>query len=199
MRLFCIATLGLLGAASLGGCAVRQGPASASGLTNDANFNAAWDAAIQTLRQYRFEVDRTDPRAGEITTLPLLGRHWFEFWRKDAATEADVAEGTVQTVWRQATVTITRKGSPPSEEAPPAEYDVAVVIETSRSDRPTAQVTSTSEAIDMFRRPRAMEAPDARSKERIIPVPLGRDANLEQVLLAKIQALAAKKQRTFPK
>jgi hypothetical protein len=220
-----LAAAGMAGAVLGISCAAKP-PALAARATADENFNAAWDAALEVLAEYRFEIDRADRRAGVITTFPMVGRHWFEFWRLDAATPADVAEGTLQTIYRQATVTIhlaapggstTRPTTLPAPARAPgaaAEYYVTVEVRTSRSDRPAPEVTSTSEAYEMFtgavhlqrtavtttqpdRQPRY--GVEAERQISAVTVDLGRDANLEAILQRRINSRAAKTLTLYPR
>ena len=200
MRVLRYAAISALAVTCLGGC-WREAwwPARRVALaqpTGDPNFNATWDAAIQVLGKYRFRVDRADRRAGVISTFPLLGRHWFEFWRRDAATRKDVAEGALHTIYRQATVTLTRREVSAGSDKGRADYDVTVVVMKSRSNRAAPHVTSTSEAYDMFRRRgeiRWMPGPGEGATVAAAKTPLGRDGNLERIILARIQSLRAKK------
>jgi len=105
----------------------------------EASFQAVWDASLEVLRRYGFAVDRRDRRAGLITTEPMTGRQFFEFWRRDAATRVDLAESTLQTIYRQAQVTIE-----------PETFHPTVEVRTFRSNRSSPQVTSASEAYGMF-------------------------------------------------
>ena len=102
--IFCFLTF----AAAMCGCGGHAGPVISAGPRTPAerNFDAVWRASLDVLGEYNFEIDRRNKRAGVITTLPMTGRHWFEFWRKDAAAGNNLAEGTVQTVYRAATVSI---------------------------------------------------------------------------------------------
>lgn len=211
-----------LAALVLVGCG-KPIPMADTRATPDENFNAVWDAAVETLWEYRFEIDRNDRRAGVLTTFPLVGRHWFEFWRKDAATNNDIAEGTLQTMYRQATVTVRayRPGGPLAEEAAslpttlpvasagPATYYVNVVIQTGRSDNPGPMVTCTSEAFELFSGAIATPQPVSEGKAVARPgskvveepteiggehvVDLGRDKNLERIIQEKIIARAGNK------
>lgn len=108
------------------------------------NFDAIWQASLETLRKYYFIINREDRRQGLIVTRPLVGEQWFEFWRRDAVTKYDVAEGSIQTIYRTATVTI-RPVSQGSDR-----YQASVEVATVRSDRITRQVTSVFDAYAMF-------------------------------------------------
>ena len=158
------------------------------------SFEITWRASQDVLRRYNFELDRLDRRAGVITTEPLTGKHWFEFWRHDAATNFDLAEGTVQTVYRSATVTI-RPVQPGG-----TKFKATVEVTVERSDILEPQLTSTSEAYDLFILPGGGEergrylldyGRDELGRLRGGAVPLGRDGELERILAAAIADAAA--------
>ncbi len=182
------------GAVLLGGCSALRTSAPTPATGSD-EFNAVWDASLEVLREGKFTVDRTDRREGTITTLPLLGRHWFEFWRSDARKGVDVVEGTLQTVHRQVTVKV-RRGEPPAEGAA---YLASVAVRTTRSALPNVRVTNTSEAYEMFLTPtrlqRTTALPERESprEPEAKPVPLGRDKRLEGLLERRIKDRAAEK------
>ena len=190
----------------LGGCwreawwpSPRVAPAQPTG---DVEFDATWDAAVAALVKYRFEVDSADRRAGVITTFPLVGRHWFEFWRRDATTRTDVAESALHSIYRQARVTVTRRDVSAGSDKRRAEYDVGVVVMKSRSNRAAPHVTSTSEAYDMFRQPTEISrigGPGEGSPGESRRARLGRDQKLEQLILERIHSLKAKKLRARSK
>ena len=191
----------VLAAAPLAGCGPQPAPTADVRATADEDFNALWDSAVEVLRQYRFNVDRADRRSGLITTFPVVGRSWFEFWRADAATPRDVLEGSLHTIYRQAAVSIRRAG--PGTASAPAigRYLASVEVRVRRSDRQTAQLSSASEAYEMFLDPGALvpEAggePAGAAGDR---VDLGRDENLEKILQERINALAAKKLTIYPR
>jgi hypothetical protein len=133
-------------AAGCVGCTVNYSqpvaPAAAQTL-DEKNFDAVWRASLAVLREYRFSVAVEDRRECTITTYPLLGRAFGETWRKDAVTTAEVAESTLQTIYKTATVTVR-----PADE--PNAYVATVTVEVARSDKPSYEVTSTSEAYGLF-------------------------------------------------
>ena len=171
-----------------GGCGAMVPPAPVSA---DANYNALWNASLQVLRDHRFEVDRNDPREGVITTYPLLGRHWFECWRSDAMTAGDVLEGTLQTIHRQAAVTL--RPIPAGAEGAAGRYEVTVEVRTTRSDRPRPQIDRAGEAYRVFLNPKSQHPQGPAAPEA--QVYLGRDANLEYYLQEKIVAQAIRNMR----
>ena len=180
------------------GCVKHTHPVGPGVQLTDAerNFQALWQAGRRVLRKYNFTLDRQDRRAGVITTLPLTGKHFFEFWRTDAATNFDLAEGTIQTIYRVVRVTIR------PAEANQGVYKPLVEVMIFRSNRPTPQVTSTSEAYDLFVMPggeragsdflldyeRTVQTPEQRDAS--FTVYLGRDGELEKKLTGDILSAA---------
>ena len=63
-------------------------------------FDPLWEACEQTAHEYRFNIDRRDQRSGLLTTVPMITKQWWEFWRKDAGTFYDTEEATVANIRR---------------------------------------------------------------------------------------------------
>lgn len=108
------------------------------------NFDALWQGSLEVLRKYRFEIDRLDRRAGVITTRKMLARHWFEFWRLDAISAEDLVEGTVQTVYRQATVRIVPAAGKEDR------FAATVEVRVFRPRRLGQEIIAAGEAYDSF-------------------------------------------------
>lgn len=130
-----------------GGCASHTEPVVDVGPRTDAerNFQAVWDASLATLRAWGWEVAYADRRAGRIVTQPMTGKQFWEFWREDAATTRGTMESSLQTIFRQAHVTVR-----PREDADDR-YAVSAYVTETRSNRPQPQLEASSEAILMFR------------------------------------------------
>jgi len=150
------------------------------------NFEAIWQASRHVLLKYSFELDSEDRRAGLMLTRPMTGKCVAEFWRHDAATGQALAESTVQTIYRQAKVTITPVGGDPKT------FQADVEIRTRRSDLPEMQISNVTDAIDLFKlsgsankRPQPLES---GGEEPSGQVDLGRDADLERNIATEIQA-----------
>lgn len=194
-------------AVSVGGCALHNKPIADEPTLTPAqrNFDAVWRASLDVLRRYHFPVKRQDRRAGVITTGQITGKQFFEIWRDDAGTGFNLAENSLQTMYRRATVTVWAK------EGQPDVYEAGVTIELVRSDMDSFQVTSTSEAYSIFAFPggrgsfvvtdeikrKAREADDAgQDDSHATPpkdiVPLGRDTALEDRIAGKIADAAEK-------
>jgi len=194
-----VRTIGILSvavfAAALAGCGRGGAPAAYTlkFTPRQKNFEAVWEGSLEVLRKYDFTIDRTDRRAGVITTLPLTGQQWWEFWRGDAATRRDLAESTIQTIYREAKVTIL----PQAEDSDA--YRVNVEVQATRADRPSVQVSSTSDAFKLYVigsetsvLKEDFGARPGRGEESTLD-PLGRDTALEQELEAEIAAAARRR------
>lgn len=212
MARYCVLIVAMAAlAAFAGSCATPKAIPTSPGRTGAVHFDAAWDAAVSTLWEYGFTVDRMDRRSGLITTAPITGKYLGEFWRHDAATRRELWEGTIQTIYRQATVRIVPVGTattpasgpatyPTSRPSPDTPFVARVEIHVSRSDRPERQIDSTGEAHRMFLKPESAEMDEiVRRKEEAgrkkeepnYNVDLGRDAKLEAIIEGKINDRAA--------
>ncbi|HYE18493.1 MAG TPA: hypothetical protein VEA69_08615 [Tepidisphaeraceae bacterium] len=72
------------------------------------DFEAAVDAAKDVIRNYLFEVDRVDYRAGLVTSRPLVSKQVFEVWRPDTGTVGQALDNTLATIRRTIHVDIDR-------------------------------------------------------------------------------------------
>jgi len=72
------------------------------------NFDLLWNACRDAAEARGFAIDRTDYRDGVLTTLPLVSRQVYEFWRGDIATHRDLTQSTLGTMRRTVHYTIRR-------------------------------------------------------------------------------------------
>ncbi len=158
------------------------------------NFEANWLAAQDVLRSYRFTIDRRDKRAGVITTKPLTGMQYFEFWRRDAVTPEAVLAGSIQTIHRTATVRIV--ASDPAGE----KHEPVVHVAVTKPYDTAAGIRSTSEAYSMFLLPgeredpaRALLGAGAEPTEPALAKPAGSDVKLARRLREEITVAAARR------
>ena len=138
LRMIAILAIAMLS----GGCAnYRRMKVSPPPQTRaEKNFDAVWRASLEVLRRYHFPIDRCDRRAGLITTGKIVGRHWFEFWRRDAATGYDLAEGSLQTVHRSVRVRIAPSASRADE------FSASVEVIVSRPNRQNLEIIAAGAA-----------------------------------------------------
>lgn len=197
-------------AAILTGCQPQHlkpfdpGPTSAA----EQNFEALWQSARRVLKRRGFELDRQDRRDGVITTYAATSGHFFELWRKDAATIFHQRENAMQKIMRAVKVTLRRVKDT-------NRYDLNVEILMARSNKPPAQLTDSSQAMEIIRdmdikpsrrftkpegkltfgdlRRRATGRPGrAGGLTKATITPLDRDGDLEADLLEAIRQAAAK-------
>jgi hypothetical protein len=158
-----------------------EGP-TAVAVTNE-DVEPIWDAALSVLRKHEFQPERQDRAMGVIETLPTTSKQWFEFWRRDVAEKYDVAEASLQTIQRKATIRIIRGAGGPTLE---------VQVDVYRLEESESQVTSASSAIHAF----SGALPNAEGRLTRDPltrrnwVHLGRDTAMETRLLGSILSRA---------
>ena len=190
MRILAILLIGV--AAMAAGCRFHGQPVvPPEKLTpSQRNFEAVWQASRQVLREHYFDLDRQDRRAGIVTTTAMTGKVAGEFWRRDAATGSDLAESTIQTIYRQAKVTIEPTGSQKQD------FQAVVEVRAFRSNDQEIQVSSVSDAYDLFK------LPGSRGRKRKLldygqdykakaTTDLGRDSALENRITADIRSAAS--------
>jgi hypothetical protein len=115
------------------------------------NFQALWLASQEVLRKYHFTINRQDRRAGLITTEPLTGQQFFEWWRKDAVTREALADSSLKTLHRSVTVRIQpiRPGAD--------EYEPIVEVTVAKPPTVSVELHSTGAAYGMFILPESDE------------------------------------------
>ena len=185
MRALGTILIALAGMAIVSGCQstppVRTPVAADLGV---ADFDRLWDATLEVLRRYNFQLDRRDRRMGVITTHPITSAQSFEFWRHEVIGSRSQAEADLHTIRRQATI-----------ELNPAEtkdtVHLAVRVEVFRLSVPERQVTTASSALQVFgsRLPTAEGRIETRQESEHW-VDLGRDSQLEAAILRRIAAMA---------
>ena len=87
----------------LGGCAKETTPPASFRITS-AEYDAYFDAARETLRDYRFDLDRVDARSGVITTQPVAAAGWATPWIDHASTSGQATNDLIHRNRRLATV-----------------------------------------------------------------------------------------------
>lgn len=172
------------------GCAKHTKPivAQPTMTAQQSQFETAWNASQDVLKDCHWPIARADRRDGLLLTEPMTGKHFFEFWRCDAATRADLAESTVQTIYRQVTVRI---------EQCPDGYQPRVVVDAWRSDRRGMQSTNAANVMRLFTIPGQEQSEQERLPAQDLASAiegatyLGQDEALAQKLAARIcQAMA---------
>lgn len=143
-----------------------------------------WDAIEETLRRNRFRLDRTDRRAGVITTMPETSQHFFEFWRHDVDTRPDFWEATLNPLRRWVEVNVTR-----GEEG--RWTGLALVVHIERFSSYDRQFNSTGALYEYFGDTMPATTgltPESAPQDRWLD--LGRDRAMEEYLLRAIRGRA---------
>jgi hypothetical protein len=164
-----------------------------------ADRDFAWDQLVAVVEEY-FKVEHEERvkligdllTEGRIDTFPVTGATLLEPWRGDSVTNYDRLEATLQSIRRRCFVRVI-------PEAASYLVDVQVFKELEDLPRPSmstagAATFNTSAADDRGAQPLPSYSETAGGPRVPRPVnwiPQGRDTNLEQLMLAKIQARLA--------
>jgi hypothetical protein len=116
---------------------------------------------------------------GHVTTQPMTGASWFEFWREDTRGQYQVAESSLQTTRRKASVSISPKD---------AGSQVFVKVVKFRKSAPDQMPQNIGSAFNIH----DPEDTDLARQNELAPaefdwVEMGRDGLLEQHILEQIQ------------
>ncbi len=172
-------TLGLAAMLAAGGCAtVSEGRFANPSAFSDTDAETAEEVARRILMELRFEPVVPAKSKGLIETQPVTGASWFEFWRKDTIGRVQVAESSLHTVRRRATVSISPKD---------AGSQVFVKVVKERAAAPGTMPNSFGHS---FSKHNAQDTnlvrQDALEETHYEWVRMGRDPLLEQHILERI-------------
>jgi len=98
----------LVGCASTPVESVKEG--AGEGIIVEAEAEILWQSCQSELKNRGFRLDRVDLRSGVIETFPMVSSQWFEFWRRDVADAASLAESSLQTIRRRVGIKLTPMG-----------------------------------------------------------------------------------------
>ncbi len=172
----------LLSAVVLGGCAEQQHRADiAQSVTVPGVTTAeAVDAAEIVLRQMRFSIEKADARAGIVTTAPLTGGQFFEFWRSDNVGLDATLEANLHTLRRSVQMDFDRVDD---------QVRIRCTIRVQRLSLPENEVASVSQAYRIYSRSTpTMQRLDLNPSQReaMSWIDLGDDPKLSAEILRKI-------------
>jgi len=133
------------------------------------------------LGQMHFNISQMDTDSGIITTHPLSGAQFFEFWRKDAVTSKSLSESSLNTLQRSVTLEFSEQGT---------STVVKCHVLTERLNVPNRDISGHSRAYGMLTESSA-SVPSMRlsqtQKDQMAWVPLGYDPDLAQSILYHIE------------
>ena len=147
------------------------------------DFDSLWNACRDAVVADGFSVDRTDYREGLLTTLPLVSKQAYEFWRNDVVDARDLAQSSLGTMRRTVWITIKRLPDGTFQATPKAVVERYATVER--------RVTSAAQYRDIF----SIRLLDVyRDVEQTgVPIPaeyyyaIGRDHALEKHLVQSIE------------
>ena len=175
------------GPALAGRSAASAGPSSSateSSIVHD-KFDALWNACERAARTRLFPIERTDYRAGVLTTRPMISKQFFELWRTDAVTAGDVAESSLATIRRTVRFDI--------QPTPDGKFRATPSVLVERYSAAERRITSAYFYRSTFRR-QATQSQGTRESDRGVYLPgrywyeLGHDAALERELRENVAA-----------
>lgn len=139
-----------------------------------------WEAIQETLRGHRYRLDRVDRRMGVVTTMPELSQHFFEFWRRDVDTNADLFESTLNPIRRWVEVRVNGDSGEDWEQ-------LTIRVHKERLSTPDRQFNSSAAAYRLF----GSNLPTTTGQDRVTPdadewLSIGRDPAMEDLLLRQI-------------
>jgi hypothetical protein len=149
------------------------------------DFDRLWRACRRVTSGANYTIDRVDFRTGRLTTLPLVSKQAFEFWRNDLASAADVSESTLSTVRRTVQWDVAKQDDGTFRATP------KVVVE--RYVMEERRLTSAMQYQEVFSDEHRVEGSELRDEGILGPevywYATGRDHNMEQRLAGTVERL----------
>lgn len=177
-----LSLVGLAAVVLLAGCAHTQQRAGVRQVCiADANRAAAMLAGESALGEMLFVIDKADVEHGYISTQPLAGAQFFEFWRSDNVGVRNWAQANLHSIRRTAQLNISG-----------VEGKVCVICEVKvqRLSLPEHEVSSSVRAYQMFSKSsRRMQSLRLRpgQRKRAAWVDLEDDGELAGEILKRIE------------
>ena len=149
----------------------------------------AIQAAEHVLGRMHFAIDKVDAQRGFISTRPLPGAQFFEFWRSDNAGPFESAQANLHSIRRTVELNINRQGK---------RLCIGCDVEVQRLSLPEREISSSSRAYEMFSesttRMRKL-IPRHEQKEKMAWLDRGQDTGLASLILNRIGKQIAELQK----
>jgi len=171
----------------LGGCGQTQHrqPVAELCLPN-ADRDKAMKAAEDVLVQMHFDITKSDMEAGYITTAPLSGAKFFEFWRSDNIGAQNWLQSNLHSIRRIAELGLHRQGQ---------QLRIGCNVKVLRLSLPEHPVSSSARAYEIFSRSTAslqQLRPRPELQGRMAWLDLGNDQQLASEILGRIEEQMAR-------
>ena len=183
-RTFCyvillLVSLAILGCQSTQSCNQAE-PLPQSLVIASDQMDIAWDETLEVLSEHYFTPDRQDRREGVIVTFPSLSKQWFEFWRDDAQGCYNVAESSINSIRRIATITFAAEGK---------NVVISAKVAVQRKNQPQRQITTSSGSFQVFRdrTPLVVTGQNTEKVDVVSWVDIGEDVRQANYLLERIE------------
>lgn len=163
------------------------------------DYEALVDHALAVLRSHQLEPSYIDRTSGLVLTDRITSGQPHEVWRSDVYGTYQTWEALLNTIGREARVELVRTDGEITEDpirtigatepSASGEYRVSVEVQKSRYQTPTRQITTVTGALGLFseRLPTDDGLRGIAIRRASEWKPLGRDGELERVLLNKIR------------
>jgi len=185
-----------IGAAWLAGC--TQTPLAAEGwtvtepLTIPADdYRRTFEAAVSSLRDHGFLIDRQDYRFGRITAKPRVSPSMFELWNRDNTTPAQSIASTLGDMQRVVTIALDPAAAAdvdPGTAATPASFSVTAKVMLERKTNPNRKLTGSADGVELVSE---LTATPEQYRRRNVRgegyIEVERDSHYEERLLADIR------------
>jgi hypothetical protein len=185
---FCLPVLALFCFCSfvLTGCGRSQKAAVKEISTESTQTSRTMQVAEDVLERMHFEIEKADSQNGYIRTRPLAGGQFFEFWRSDNAGFDNQLLSNLHSIRRIVQLNIDKQSN------------IECVVHVQRLSIPQREITSSSQAYNMFTRSdisyQRLEL-NPEQEKGMAWIELDRDKKLETEILKRISSAIEKKQR----
>ena len=177
----------LLAAGTLSGCLKEQQIPPEPKCLSSIDIDSAMKASEKVLVGMNFVIDKADPNLSLITTKSLVGGQFFELWRKDNVGGYNRAMSNLHTIQR-----IVELGFNENQ----GQVCIVCKVTIERLSIPEKQIDSTAGTYSMFSRSSEAEqrlSLNAEQEAKMEWIDIGRDNQLENVILNKINKALTKK------
>ena len=158
-----------------------------------ANKALLMHTAEDVLTELHFTIDKVDAEKGFLSTRPLPGAQFFEFWRKDNVGPFNAMEANLHSIRRSVELTVNQAPGKPS-----GQLCLNCNVITERLSIPQRQVSDSAPITEMFSQDRLtaheLEFEKNRKKD-IIWLPLGKDTELGYKIVALLKNRLEKLQK----
>ena len=172
---------GVFAAVMLGGCCAKQCEKPINKIcTQGVDRQTAMAAALRTLEDMHFTIEKADANSGYISTRPLPAGQFFELWRSDTVGCENFAEANLHSVTRIAEIDVS---------GPDGEICIECKVATRRLSMPQREVSSATELPNVFGKSSGglqTLNPNKDQQKAAVWMDMGPDAPLQGKILERI-------------